>query len=159
MIEIGSYQGQSMEAFAKSKKVKTIFCIDPWKEGYDSKDIASSTNMKEVEKKFDERVTSIDKEIKIIKHKGTLDTFIDSLEYKNFLENGNNIDFVYIDGCHTYESCKHDIEVCKNVIKPKLAFTGHDYVDGWIGVKTAVNESFGVPDKTFPDSSWVKMVY
>jgi len=33
---------------------------------------------------------------------------------------------------------------------------GHDYADGWPGVKKAVDEIFGKPDKVYMDSTWVK---
>lgn len=56
MIEVGSYQGESMEIFAKSNGIQKIVCIDPWKEGYDPKDVASQSDMAEVEAAFDRRV-------------------------------------------------------------------------------------------------------
>ena len=157
MIEIGSYQGQSMEIFCKTDKIKTIVCIDPWKSGYDTRDPASYTDMIEVEKAFDKRVSEI-KNVEIIKHKGTIDTFIKSDEFEKVK---NLVDFVYIDGCHTYDACKHDIEICQNIIKPKIAISGHDYADYpnyWDGVRQAINEKIGIPDKTFVDGSWIKFI-
>ena len=154
MIEIGSYQGQSMETFANTGKIKTIICIDPWQQGYDINDKASDTDMVEVERLFDERVSKIDN-VQIIKHKGTLDTFIKSEEFEQIK---NSIDFVYIDACHTYQAVKHDIKICKEIIKPNIAFAGHDFRDYWAGVKKAIKEEFNEPDKVFLDSSWVKFV-
>ena len=57
IVEVGSYQGESMEIFAKSGMVKKIVCIDPWKSGYDDGDIASKSDMAEVEQAFDDRAT------------------------------------------------------------------------------------------------------
>ena len=76
MVEVGSYQGESMEIFAKSGMVKKIVCVDPWKPGYDKHDIASKSDMVEVEKAFDERAASVKDYADVVKHKGTLDTFI-----------------------------------------------------------------------------------
>lgn len=143
MIEIGSYQGESMEMFVSSGSVDTIVCIDPWKNGYDSNDIASSSDMVEVESMFDKRADNARKTTNVIKHKGTIDTFLQSEEFKQI---EGKVDLVYIDGCHTYESCKHDIEMCINAIKPTIAYSGHDFVDCWCGVKKAVNELLGEPD-------------
>ena len=143
MIEIGSYQGESMEMFVGSGSVDTIVCIDPWKNGYDSNDIASSSDMVEVESMFDKRADNARKTTKVIKHKGTIDTFLQSEEFKQI---ECKVDLVYIDGCHTYESCKHDIEICMKFIKPRFVIAGHDYVEQWSGVMQAVDESFGKPD-------------
>lgn len=68
---------------------------------------------------------------------------------------------VYIDGLHTYEGCSHDIAVCKESIRPRVAYAGHDYTDRIahvVGVKKAVDEAFGAPDAVFCDNSWIKFV-
>lgn len=155
MIEVGSYQGESMEIFAKTGKLDTIVCVDPWKSGYDNKDVASKSDMRKVETAFDQRVSSVKDFADVVKFKGTLDTFIQSDLFKKF---DGQFDFTYIDGCHTYEGCKHDIELCKQFIRPKIAFAGHDHVDGWAGVKKAVDEMFGKPDIVLADSSWIKYI-
>ena len=75
MIEVGSYAGESADIFASTGKVKTLYCIDPWKEGYDEGDIASySSDFKEVENAFDE-VQKKHSDV-IVKYKGTLADFI-----------------------------------------------------------------------------------
>lgn len=57
---------------------------------------------------------------------------------------------------HTYDGCKADIALCKEFIKPCIAYAGHDFSDGWAGVKSAVVESLGTPDYVFADTSWLK---
>ena len=57
MVEVGSYMGESTSVFAES--VKSITSVDPWIEGYDDKDGASSTNMSKVEEYFDGEVYSL----------------------------------------------------------------------------------------------------
>lgn len=155
MIEIGSYQGQSMEFFASTTLLDTIICIDPWQCFYDNADPAAYTDMMQVERLFDNRMQFMQMYFNIVKHKGTIDTFVQSIDFAKYRQ---NIDFVYIDALHTYDGCKHDIDICQKYIKPKIAYAGHDYVDGWAGVKKAVNEMLGVPDKTFEDGSWMKFV-
>ena len=155
MVEVGSYQGESMEIFATSNGIQKIVCIDPWKEGYDPRDVASKSDMAEVEAAFDRRAQKVKDIVEVIKHKGTLDTFIKSQEFE---ELKGKIDFVYIDANHTYEAAKHDIEVCKEMIKPNVAFAGHDYQSDWIGVVKAVDEKLGHPDVVYGDYSWIKIV-
>lgn len=53
IVEIGSYAGESADIFASFDNVKTIWCIDPWLPGWDSKAKASSSDYKEVEAAFD----------------------------------------------------------------------------------------------------------
>lgn len=147
MAEIGSYRGESTELFLKSGKVSQIFCIDPWKPFYDSNDAASYTDMQQVENDFDSRFRN---NPHVIKVKGTIDDFAAMPHI--------NLDFVYIDACHTYEATKHDIRISLTTLKPAFAIGGHDYTTAGGGVKQAVDEIFGVPDLIFDDTSWIKFL-
>lgn len=146
MIEVGSYAGESADIFASTGKVKTLYCVDPWKSGYDEGDIASySSDFKEVENAFDE-VQKKHSDV-IVKYKGTLDDFIaDHPEVKP--------DLLYIDACHQYEAVKRDINSALKLC-PKC-LSGHDYVNGWGGVVKAVDEVLGKPDYVYADGSWLK---
>ena len=141
---MGSYAGQSAELFVQTGKVKQIWCIDPWQPGYDSTDAASSSDFNEVEQAFDEMMAR--HPTIVHKFKGTLQEFV-----KHFPEVCPDI--VYIDAMHQYEPCRADIQTAM-ALHPKFMF-GHDYCAGWSGVVKAVNESFGKPDKTFAEGSWI----
>jgi len=53
-------------------------------------------------------------------------------------------DFIFIDGDHSYEGCKADIEAWRSKIKPGGWLCGHDYDHPDQGeVKRAVDEAFG----------------
>ena len=41
VVELGSYLGESTEIFAKSEKIKKVYAVDFWKNGYDNTDVAS----------------------------------------------------------------------------------------------------------------------
>lgn len=154
MIEIGSYSGQSMEIFAHTGHMHTIACIDPWQPGYDTSDIASSSDMTAVEAAFDKRMQQVvNSGTAVLKHKGTVDSFAASDCFKRMQ---GTIDFAYIDGCHTYEAVKHDIQMCINAIKPNVAICGHDIHHPPI-VK-AVQELLGNPDIRFGDGSYIKFL-
>ena len=96
MLEVGSYAGESADIFASTGKVAKLFCIDPWQPGYDSRDIASSSNFTEVEQAFDKVME--EHPTLMHKFKGTLQDFV-----KHFPE--MRPDAVYIDAEHTYEAC------------------------------------------------------
>ena len=67
---------------------------------------------------------------------------------------------VYIDACHKYECVIADIKHWSPLTKKIIS--GHDYVTDEVlkkyphiaGVKVAVNELLGNPNKTYNDGSW-----
>ena len=52
----------------------------------------------------------------------------------------DSLDFVYIDGLHTYDAVKADIDGWYDKVKTGGIIAGHDYSTEWIGVKNAVDE-------------------
>ena len=65
-----------------------------------------------------------------------------SVEAANIFENGT-VDYVFIDGEHTYEAVKADIEAWLPKMSTIGIMAGHDYNDNWPGVVKAVGEKFG----------------
>jgi predicted O-methyltransferase YrrM len=61
----------------------------------------------------------------------------DSVTASRFIEDGC-LDFVFIDGDHSYEGVKSDIAAWYNKVRPGGLFCGHDY--SWPGVNRAVHE-------------------
>jgi len=60
---------------------------------------------------------------------------------KNQIEN-SSIDLLFIDGDHSYEQCKRDIENYWPKLKEGGVLLGHDYHRNYLGVIRAVNEIF-----------------
>ena len=146
VVEVGSYMGESAELFLATGRVDRIYCVDPWKGGYDDKNSAASrSDMSMVEKAFDERLGG---DVRVVKCKGTLSTAVLP----------ETADIVYIDGCHTYEACADDIKVAITRLNPGIV-AGHDYGSPHFpGVKKAVDEAFGWPDVVLCDYSWIKFM-
>lgn len=146
MIEIGSYAGESTQFF--SKNFKSVLSIDPHLNNYDPNDATCHyLDFNEVYNIFYNRI----KDINNIKHiRKISDEAINDIKEQKF-------DFIYIDGLHTYDQVKKDITNYKNVIKQNGFIGGHDYQPGWAGVVKAVDDILGKPDKTFQDSSWIKI--
>jgi len=146
MIEIGSFIGESTIIFAEY--FKEVIAIDPFLPDYHAEDPTSKFNFDEV---YDEyiRRTSPFPNIKTLRL--TSDDAADVLKDELF-------DFIYIDGIHTYEQVKIDIENYLPLVKPGGIIGGHDYVGPWVGVKKAVDEKFETPDKTYKDASWIKLL-
>jgi predicted O-methyltransferase YrrM len=67
-----------------------------------------------------------------------------------------SFDYVYLDGLHTYEGVKKDIECWWPLVKDGGILAGHDYNTQHVGVKKAVDECplFGYTE-LFRDTDWM----
>ena len=147
IVEVGSYAGHSAELFLNSNKIKTLYCIDPWCNGYDDKDSASESDMIEVENSFDTLV--LNKFDNVIKLKHTSKDAVKLFE-------DESLDCVYIDANHQYEAVKEDILLWLPKVKKNGIISGHDYwITNYASPKLAIDEIFGRPDRVFEDSSWM----
>ena len=153
MIEIGSYQGYSTKVFVDNMlNLKSITCIDQWKNGYDDNDGASSSDMTAAEQHFDDYIYNRSDKVSKLKMSGN-----DGAK----LVEDESVDFVYIDACHTYEAVKEDIINFYPKVKKDGWIAGHD-IDWpskedpkFPGVRKAVIELFGKEPKIFKDNSWI----
>ena len=145
MIEIGSYLGESTIMFAQ--KFKKVITIDPFIDNYDDSEYPKEyTPLSLVYEKFLENISNYSNVFHI--RKKSDDAIFDIID---------KVDFVYIDGHHTYEQVKKDIINYKKVIKDGGIIGGHDFSDVWQErVVKAVEEYLGWPDKIYEDYSWVK---
>jgi predicted O-methyltransferase YrrM len=55
---------------------------------------------------------------------------------------GATLDFVFIDGDHSYEAVRADIANYRQLVRPGGVLCGHDYGDVCPGVRRAVDEAF-----------------
>ena len=146
MIEIGTFTGESTVIFGDH--FEKVIGIDPMLQDYDPQDPTSKFNFNEVLEMFNERTKSYDN-ISLIQK--TSDDALGKLT-------GRTFDFIYIDGIHQYENVKQDIINYLPMVKKGGVIGGHDYGPSWPGVKQAVDEMFGQPDKVFQDTSWIKFI-
>ncbi|GAI81293.1 unnamed protein product, partial [marine sediment metagenome] len=144
-VEIGSYSGGSTEMFALN--VKQVYSIDPYadndsplQEG-NTLEIALA-NLSNAEKVFTEKMAKYENVTKIRKL---------SMDAVDDFEDGS-LDAVYIDGNHKYDSVCNDINKWMPKLKNGGIISGHDYFEN---VKLAVDNTLGVPLKTYDDRSWM----
>jgi hypothetical protein len=149
IVELGSYMGESSIIFSQEFPNAKIYCIDSWEGGFDDSDTCSNDNYSLVEEEFNKRLFLTKN---ITKLKGLSTSY--SIE----------CDVVYIDACHKYECVINDIKHWLPLTKQIIS--GHDYsTDEFIlthphiaGVKIAINELLGHPDKIYNDGSWFKKI-
>lgn len=130
IVEIGSYQGESTTIFAKNFTDSKIFAVDIWSNNYEM-DI-NTNNPIDVENNFDTITINYPNIIKIK---------MSSEKFSNIIAD-NSIDFIYIDGDHSYDGVNTDIIKWRNKIKKGGYIAGHDYVEDRIDLIRAINENF-----------------
>ena len=147
MIEIGSYMGESTMMFASTGLFSTIYSIDPL----------------EGDEEFNE-IFEYDWDLVKSEYLNNIRMFDNIIHYEDYSYNvinkfdDNSIDFIYIDGNHSYDSVTKDLQLYLPKIKKGGFISGHDYCDFWASTKKAIDNEIGIPDQTFIDTSWIKKI-
>jgi len=146
MIEIGSYMGESTMMFASTGLFSTIYSIDPL-DGYEEFNEMHNYSWEFIRDEFTKNTKYFDS----IVH---LQDF--SYNVVNEFEN-DSIDFIYIDGSHSEENVRRDLELYLPKLKKNGIIAGHDYLElVWPDLVKVVTDIVGKPDIVFSDTSWIK---
>lgn len=135
IVEIGSYEGKSTHALLSGNIYGKVYTIDP----YSTEDFNDKCYLKMLD---------------------NLSSFKNHYVYRKPSNEAYNlftdktIDMLFIDGDHSYESVKLDIELW--LPKVKKLICGHDYNNYYPDVKKAVNEKF--VNVNIVDSIWIKEI-
>lgn len=127
-VEIGVGLGNNAESILKTLSIRKLFLIDPYLSYHENGRL----------------ITQSAKSILIAKNR--LSNFEDKIKfiYKKSFEAltlvPNNLDFVYIDGNHEYDSVKQDIQLYYPKIKEDGVIGGHDFSSDFFGLCKAVFE-------------------
>jgi hypothetical protein len=141
IVEVGSWKGRSTHALLSGCK-GTVTAIDTWKgsQGEDGNPHIEATEHDIFNDCFMKNVGHFPNLVPIQ---------AESLEaVKKFAD--KSVDMVFIDGNHTYESVKADIEAW--MPKARKMICGHDFQ--WHSVQEAVTEKFG--ETGTAETIWVK---
>ena len=120
-VEIGSFVGRYARHILDNWK-GTLYLIDPWKEPPKNSDVGGSVN----------NVVNPETMLKATKTlKGVEDRAIMIRAFSHQvvdLFQDESLDFIYIDGDHSYKGAKQDIESWHPKIKKGGLMAGHDYL-------------------------------
>jgi len=138
-IEIGSHLGESSTLLFGFPQIKKIHIIEQ-----------SKYSCQLLNNKFEHKIITNNCIVHHGHSKNILPLFLD-----------NSIDCVYIDGDHSFNSVKEDMELSINKLVAGGFLCGHDYSKSWPGVIDAVNffisnSNYSPKDLIlFEDSSWL----
>ena len=135
--EIGTWEGEFAAHLLRELEPETLYLIDPWtfQPEYPNRWYggAIAKNKEEMDLRF-HRVKSMfanNEQVKI--HRGTIDTFSTSA-----ICAPNTLDWVYIDGNHSYEYVLNDLQKSYPLMKKGGVMTGDDM--HWPPLRTAVED-------------------
>ena len=137
-VEVGSWLGRSAALMAveiiNSGKPISFTCVDPWVDG--GPDLANTPHFRNLTKPpyelFLEHTKPVAHVIKALREPSVEGAKAFGL---------HSIDFLMLDGDHSYEAVCADIDAWLPKMKPGGYITGDDFL--WPGVKKAVFEKFG----------------
>ncbi len=133
-IEIGTREGYSASITARNveKAGGCLYVVDPWE-------------TLDVFRKFRDNMKLMNLTVYPLVMK--------SVDAARIFKDGV-LDFIFIDGDHTYDCVKDDITSWLPKLKPSGIMAGHDYKPNAKGVMEAVDEMFGDDVTVFPDT-WI----
>lgn len=147
-VEIGAYKGRSTCFIAteihNQKRNLRYVVVDSFEGATGSQEPFELHVYKDVT--FNELYSEYCKNIDPINNYITTEVGISHEVANRFLD--NSIDTLFIDGGHSYNQVKADLDAWLPKLKTTGIISGHDYNShAWPGVVAAVNEKFGSPHK------------
>ena len=127
--EIGVYKGDNAEFMLKILEPTMLYLIDPWNNflDTDSNEIIGETQYIETQQRLKEYGNK-----RLIKRT--------SQEASKIIQ--DELDFVYIDADHHYDSIVNDLKLWYPKVKKGGVLAGHDYHKSMEGIVKAVNEFY-----------------
>jgi Methyltransferase domain len=155
-VEIGVWKGDSSDKFLR--RARHMHLVDNWSPvSYENSDehgnyenylkryskLVGSNDPKDFQKYYNNIYNSVVERFKdrsITIHRMSSEQF-----FKTFTE---KVDWVYVDGDHSYEGCLKDLRNCLKILKPTGVIFGDDYTNK-PGVYQAVNQFIAETNLSF----------
>lgn len=129
--EVGVHKGDFSDEILHTTLPKKLYLIDPWKSFTDTTYDQSWYGAKTAQDEMDKRYHKVIKRFQNFDNIKVIRRF--STDIDDIIED-NSLDFVYIDGDHTYDGVCKDFDIFYKKVKPGGIIAGDDYLDGnWWG--------------------------
>lgn len=125
-LEVGTHKGNNALYMMRMLDLKRLFCVDPYV-GYDERSV---DDVRSAERSAHQRLNCFPRCLFI---KADSKDAVDVVKRFDV-----DLDFVYIDGNHSYESVQSDITVWYPLVKSGGLLGGHNFEMGYLGVVFAV---------------------
>lgn len=155
-VELGAYKGKSTsfivtEMVNRNRNIN-FYTVDTFQGDSGSTDLKEveaykQVNVSKMEEEFDKNTEHLSEHFEVI--------VAYSFESAKYFDS-NSVDCLFIDAGHSYEAVIKDINAWLPKMKNGSIMSGHDY-NSWEGVKKAVNELLGIPDKVENDCWFIKI--
>lgn len=137
-VEVGSWLGKSAAfmavEIANSGKLIAFDCVDPWTDG--GPDLRDTNYFQDLKEPVFDIFTRNIAPVRHLVNPMQMTSLEAAAKYRD-----HSIDFVMLDGDHSYEAVRADIDAWTPKMKAHGILSGDDYT--WPGVKQAVDETFG----------------
>jgi len=156
-VEVGVQRAAFAEQILSTWRGTRLYCVDPWK-AYPESDYRDLSNVSQTDQDRNfaearERLRRFGARAVILR--------MESRQAAALFQD-RQLDFVYLDARHDYESVAADIRVWSPKIRPGGILSGHDYLNGLLaegdfGVKRAVQEfakAFRLCVRTSYEAAW-----
>lgn len=144
-FEVGSWKGRSTRAIADNTS-GFVHAIDTWS-GHDGTFALPDDGFEDFKKNLADHLTSG----KVVYAR------LDSLAWASAMPIGPSVDFVFLDGDHTYDRVRAEIRAYREFVKPGGVLSGHDYWNpNHPGVTQAVDEAFSGVNR-YESIWWVRL--
>lgn len=141
--EIGIWNGSTSHNLLKARPFLNLIMIDPWKVPGTGSSYAKSDddNANKSQNEHDKSYRRTLDRVKFAGKRAIIKKMMSHEAVKQVKD--KSLDFVFIDGDHSYDGCRKDIILWLPKIKNGGFISGHDYNHPRLpGVKKAVNEMF-----------------
>jgi predicted O-methyltransferase YrrM len=145
IIEIGCSRGRSTRALG-DHTLGTVYTVDPWHDVPEYRVGYGEWAYAEAQRNLGDLIAA--GRVMLIRGESAsmAPTLMQTL--------GGRVDLVFIDGDHSYDGCRRDIEAYRPMLRPGGILSGHDYnrVPRHAGVRQSVDEC--VPGVQVAGSIW-----
>jgi predicted O-methyltransferase YrrM len=152
LAEIGVWLGETSYFFSQFFPEAHLYLIDPWKPSKQYLENGHGPSL--IQQEYDwarqnvYRLFQNNSQVSILQKT--------SHEALNLVP--NHLDLAFIDGDHSYEAVKHDIQNWKKKVRPGGILAGHDYHSDFPGVVLAVQDCLKDQFQVGEDNVWFTLV-